>query len=361
MGKITKIVLTRDSDRFISLAERVRIAKQADADIFLSAHLNAAGGRGAGVETFLANRSQSSLPFAREANNNLRNELSKLRNGNVNDRGVKRANFYVIANTYQTMLSILTESLFVDHPDDRAVIQHPDFVERSAQAQADAIRKIADGRKGDQTVVLDAGHGGHDPGAVSGGIVEKEYALKIVLRIRDILQGKARPSSGSSGSSSSSRSTSFTNMSASQKYADATEAIRSQGLSVRQYQNLLIAAGEQLPRFGADDSFGGETLAATEAFQTRHNLSSPQGNFFGRPGPSTVKELRGIVRYRRLLRNQSPMLRGDDVRQIQRVVEADVDGVYGPASARQVRDYQSKNRLGVDGMVGPQTWGNMFG
>lgn len=28
-------------------------------------------------------------------------------------------------------------------------------------------------------VIVDAGHGGNDPGALSGGIVEKDYTLKI--------------------------------------------------------------------------------------------------------------------------------------------------------------------------------------
>lgn len=38
------------------------------------------------------------------------------------------------------------------------------------------------------TVVLDAGHGGHDPGNLGSGYKEKEIALDIVLRIGDILE-----------------------------------------------------------------------------------------------------------------------------------------------------------------------------
>lgn len=40
-----------------------------------------------------------------------------------------------------------------------------------------------------QVIVLDAGHGGDDPGAVSrSGVIEKEVALAISLKLRDYLQ-----------------------------------------------------------------------------------------------------------------------------------------------------------------------------
>jgi len=39
-------------------------------------------------------------------------------------------------------------------------------------------------------VVLDAGHGGHDPGASRGGLLEKDLTLKLALRVRDrLLEG----------------------------------------------------------------------------------------------------------------------------------------------------------------------------
>ena len=41
-------------------------------------------------------------------------------------------------------------------------------------------------------VVLDAGHGGHDPGNLGNGYLEKNIALNIVLECRKALGGQSR-------------------------------------------------------------------------------------------------------------------------------------------------------------------------
>lgn len=56
-----------------------------------------------------------------------------------------------------------------------------------------------------------------------------------------------------------------------------------------------------------------------------------------------------------------PLLRGDDVRTWQGKMRArgwriDVDGVYGPQSADVCRRFQAEKHIGVDGIVGPETW-----
>lgn len=52
---------------------------------------------------------------------------------------------------------------------------------------------------------------------------------------------------------------------------------------------------------------------------------------------------------------------GDAVKLVQSVVGATPDGDYGKATERRVRDWQAKNRLLADGVVGVVTWKKMFG
>lgn len=58
--------------------------------------------------------------------------------------------------------------------------------------------------------------------------------------------------------------------------------------------------------------------------------------------------------------------KGDDVKNLQSTLNTkgyslDVDGSYGPKTQAAVKDYQSKNNLAVDGVVGNQTWTSLLG
>jgi peptidoglycan hydrolase-like protein with peptidoglycan-binding domain len=60
--------------------------------------------------------------------------------------------------------------------------------------------------------------------------------------------------------------------------------------------------------------------------------------------------------YHRQLSNRSPMLTGDDVSHVQRVVGAGVDGKYGPRTAARVKAWQQAHHVKpYDGIVGPIT------
>ena len=59
-------------------------------------------------------------------------------------------------------------------------------------------------------------------------------------------------------------------------------------------------------------------------------------------------------------------MKGDEVKNLQTTLNnlgynLDVDGSFGPQTLSAVKDYQKKNGLTVDGMVGPQTQGKLFG
>lgn len=48
------------------------------------------------------------------------------------------------------------------------------------------------------------------------------------------------------------------------------------------------------------------------------------------------------------------------IRDIQRRVNAGVDGWFGSGTARHVRNFQDRHGLAVDGQVGPATWSALF-
>ncbi|RKD75211.1 N-acetylmuramoyl-L-alanine amidase [Sinobaca qinghaiensis] len=67
------------------------------------------------------------------------------------------------------------------------------------------------------------------------------------------------------------------------------------GKDVKELQDLLLAAGEKLPKFGADAHFGKETLLAVQSFQRKHDISTPKGDFYGVPGPRTMEKLSEVT------------------------------------------------------------------
>ena len=52
---------------------------------------------------------------------------------------------------------------------------------------------------------------------------------------------------------------------------------------------------------------------------------------------------------------------GPDVIRVQSALGQTPDGVFGPRTDRAVRVFQGRNGLLVDGIVGPHTWGSLFG
>ena len=69
-----------------------------------------------------------------------------------------------------------------------------------------------------------------------------------------------------------------------------TLRLGAKGESVREMQKLLLAAGEMLPKYGADGSFGAETLAAVRSFQRKWGLIVD-----GICGPGTYAKLESVI------------------------------------------------------------------
>jgi hypothetical protein len=92
-------------------------------------------------------------------------------------------------------------------------------------------------------------------------------------------------------------------------------------------------------------------LAAVAALQT------PPKPGPGKPGGGSHRP------GNRVLRVASPLMRGDDVRYVQRWIGPSrcgpADGEFGQRTAAGVRWYQKIRGIRVDGVVGPQTWRQM--
>lgn len=130
-----EVVLTRSRDINVALAERVRIANDARADLFISVHYNGFNDPSAnGTETFWHTSGSSE---SRRLANLLQEELlNKLKRRN---RGVKQANFYVLRES--RMPSALIEPLFVTNPIEEKIISEERNQLKVAEAVINAIVK----------------------------------------------------------------------------------------------------------------------------------------------------------------------------------------------------------------------------
>ena len=177
------VILTRDADEDIPLADRVRIANEAGADVFLSIHCNAMEKREdrkvtRGVETYflspdptdaearmlaqLENGGPDAVPLPKAndpvvgilndlALGQARNDSAALaqivqqhlvRETRAPSRGVRQAPFLVLSGT--RMPSALVEIGFISHPKEGRLLGGENYQARVAEALADAVRDFAE-------------------------------------------------------------------------------------------------------------------------------------------------------------------------------------------------------------------------
>ena len=127
------------------------------------------------------------------------------------------------------------------------------------------------------------------------------------------------------------------------------------GEAVRDLQERLTQCGYSVT---LDGSFGEETLGAVRAFQTRRGLRVD--GICGRETWGALIES-SYALGDRLLYMRAPMLRGDDVSELQRRLNAlgfdagREDGILGPDSETALRQFQRERGLEPDGVCGPET------
>ncbi|OXL84592.1 N-acetylmuramoyl-L-alanine amidase [Paenibacillus sp. SSG-1] len=126
------VVLTRSDDTFLELSERVKIANDLKADVFISIHANSAGSSVAtGSETY----------YQRDASKALANVMHKylVQATGLKDRGVRYGNFHVIRET--KMPAVLLEVGYLSNKNDEAALFSESFQQRVAKGIVSGIKE----------------------------------------------------------------------------------------------------------------------------------------------------------------------------------------------------------------------------
>jgi len=151
-----RVYMTRTTDEFIPLEDRVRFANQHPTALFIAIHFNSGGADASGIETYtLAPRGVPSMAADGPMLSDLRpcggnvcdgenmalacaTHASLICHARLYDRGIKRARFVVIRDI--TIPGVLIEGGFLSSPRDAPLIATPEYRQEEAQCIAIAVR-----------------------------------------------------------------------------------------------------------------------------------------------------------------------------------------------------------------------------
>jgi N-acetylmuramoyl-L-alanine amidase len=132
-----RVLMSRESDIYLTLDERTRKANVANADVLLSVHINSASASARGFETFIHPDTRAAT---KAFQNTLHPEIFKAMNVNVPDRGKKAKNFHMVRES--KMSAVLTENLFISNASDAALLGKADFRQKIAQGHITGLEKF---------------------------------------------------------------------------------------------------------------------------------------------------------------------------------------------------------------------------
>lgn len=129
------VYMTRYTDKYVSLNDRVKYTNEKNAQIFVSIHANSLPDsknpqdhRGSSIYYY--------YDEAKPLSNSILNSIEK--SMNVNIEGVKQASFAVVRNT--SAVSVLVETAYVINPYDNELLMNNNFRQEYAKAIADGIK-----------------------------------------------------------------------------------------------------------------------------------------------------------------------------------------------------------------------------
>lgn len=301
-------------DMLLDEYQDVQVQMSRDSDIYLSlseraqianawgadyfVSIHCNAGGGTGFETFI----HDSRPAKSVAYQNVVHPAILDKMG-VRDRGKKAANFAVLRLT--KMPAILTENLFIDNASDAKLLKDPVFLQQVARGHVEGIAKAFGLKR-------------------KSGAVNRPVPRKPVTR---------QPS----------------------KQTQPTRTVSGDPY-VRNIQQFVNSYGFSI---AVDGIAGPQTMRGlVKVLQTELNKQFGRGLVVdGIFGPRT----------RAALVNVRAGARGNLTRVLQALLyirgfnPGPFDGIFGGKTETAVRSFQRANRLTVDGIVGPQTWGHMFG
>lgn len=125
------LVLTRESDTYPTLPDRVKIAENVGADIFISVHANSGSASASGVETY----------YTRAASQDLAKVMHKhlVQASGLADRKVRTQSLHVTRET--TMPAVLLECGYLSNKNDDALLATDEYRSKVAQGIADGIKE----------------------------------------------------------------------------------------------------------------------------------------------------------------------------------------------------------------------------
>ena len=134
-----EVILSRSGDSYPSLDDRTKQANAANADVFVSVHINSGtDARARGFESYIWNGTTDSGTKALQ--NVMHEEIYNAAYKGLDDRGKKTANFAVLRQS--KMKAILTENLFISNAADAKLLADADFRQKIEQGHINGLAKF---------------------------------------------------------------------------------------------------------------------------------------------------------------------------------------------------------------------------